>query len=297
MRVTSNIQQRETLRNLRQQLKQINESLTQVSSGLRVAKPSDDPVAAGQILRAKSQLDAFDRYRRNIDTANSRLSLEEDVLSKLTSMLEEAKEIAASQLSPAADENSREVAQHQIQELINSALQLGNTRLGNYYIFGGEQGGTPPFESGTVPAPNTLPQGEKRIEIGQNHLLPTNHSAEEVFGSSGFLLAMTQLRDAFGTPHGNDPTDAIGDAISAIDDAFANIQSLLAEVGSRMSVLEMAAANAETFEVNMHSIKSSLQDADLTEAITHLVNRQVAYQSALMATSRVIQTTLADYLI
>lgn len=297
MRVTSNSQQRETLRNLGQQLKQINKSLTQVSSGLRVAKPSDDPVAAGQILRANSQLDATDRYRRNIDTANSRLSLEEDVLSKLTSMLEEAAEIAAGQLSPTADENSRKVAQHQIQELINSALQLGNTRLGSFYIFGGDQGGTPPFENGTIPAPNSLPQGEKRIEIGQNHLLPTNHSAEEIFNSSGFLPALNQLHDALGTPQGNDSTGKIGDAISAVETAFANIQSLLAEVGSRMNVLELAAANAESFEVNMLSIKSSLQDADLTEAITHLVNRQVAYQAALLATSRVIQTTLADYLI
>lgn len=297
LRITNNIQQRDTLRNLGQQLKQVNESLAQVGSGLRVQKPSDDPVATGQILRADGQLRALDQYRRNINIANSRLSLEDEVLGKLTSMLEEAGEIAAGQLSPTADENSRRVAQRQIQELISSARQLGNTRLGSLYIFGGDQGGSPPFGSGTVPAPDISPQGVKRIEIGQNQFLSTNHSAEEVFNSSGLLPALSKLHDALATPDGDDSTGKIGEAISAVEDAFANIQSLLAEVGSRMNVLDLAATNAESFEVNMRSIKSSLQDADLTEAITHLVNRQVAYQAALLATSRVIQTTLADYLI
>ena len=43
-------------------------------------------------------------------------------------------------------------------------------------------------------------------------------------------------------------------------------------------------------------LKSDVEEVDVEEAVTELVSRQTAYQAAMLATSRVMGLTLADYL-
>jgi flagellar hook-associated protein 3 FlgL len=44
------------------------------------------------------------------------------------------------------------------------------------------------------------------------------------------------------------------------------------------------------------TFRSDLQEVDLEAAMTQLVTRQTAYQSAMLATSKVLSLSLADYL-
>ena len=52
----------------------------------------------------------------------------------------------------------------------------------------------------------------------------------------------------------------------------------------------------DTFAGNVSNLKSKTEDVDLESAITELMTRQTAYQAAMLATSKVLGTSLTDYL-
>ena len=57
---------------------------------------------------------------------------------------------------------------------------------------------------------------------------------------------------------------------------------------------DVAVGNA--FAGNVSNFKSKTEDVDLESAITELMTRQTAYQAAMLATSKVLGTSLTDYL-
>ena len=114
----------------------------------------------------------------------------------------------------------------------------------------------------------------------------------EVFLTSGALQALSDLSTALGA---NDLT-GIQNSLSALDTSHLNVQVLIGEVGASTSQLEVASSNLDALDTSLRAFKSNLQDADLEKAVTELVARQTAYQSAMLATSRVMGLNLAEYL-
>ena len=54
--------------------------------------------------------------------------------------------------------------------------------------------------------------------------------------------------------------------------------------------------NLDALKNNITTFKSNLEDVDIETAMTELTNRQVAYQAALLATTKVTGLNLVDYL-
>jgi flagellar hook-associated protein 3 FlgL len=71
---------------------------------------------------------------------------------------------------------------------------------------------------------------------------------------------------------------------------------LLGDVGAVARQLEIATANTDALDNALQTFTSDLRDVDLEKAATELITRQTAYQSALLATSRIIGLSLADYI-
>ncbi len=74
------------------------------------------------------------------------------------------------------------------------------------------------------------------------------------------------------------------------------MQDVLGETGARSRQLEMAGANVDTLETSLRTLRADLGEVDMEQAISQLISRQTAYQAALMSTSRLMSTTLTDYL-
>lgn len=300
MRITNNIIQRDALGSMQTNLRAISQAQRQVSSGLRIQDASDDPSGTSAAMQARGSLRALDQYRRNISSATSRATAEESVLDQLSNVLIRAKELGLSQAGGNASATTRQVTRAEVDELIEFAVQLGNTRFGDEYLFGGQYANQKPFDSsvsGFVPldgggTPMT-PEGARPTEIYTGQYLTASHDGKQVFLDSGALQALRDLSDALGDP---DPETAVRNALSGLDAAFTDVQTLVGEVGARVNQLEVTGANLDSLSVNLQTLKSEIEDVDLETAVTELVSRQTAYQAAMLATSRVIGLTLADYL-
>ncbi len=291
MRITNGIQQRRAIEGMQLNLQAMDRARQQVTSGKRFTRASEDPAAAAGVLESSSGLRALEQYKRNISSARARLDVEEGTLNELTNLLTRAKELAVGQMGSTASTATRLVTRAEVDELLGFATELGNTRFDGLYLYGGNYADQRPFPPGG-PSVTQPPAGTFRIEIGSAEFLEANHSGQEIFIDSGVLDALQSLS----TGLQNDNDTEIADAIQKIDAAFARVQDLTGIVGTRSNRLDVSSGNLEALDVNLRTLRSDLQDADLDRSISELVNRQVAYQAALAANARIFDTTLTDYL-
>src|SRR5690606_8793516 len=224
-----------TLTNYQATLRSIHEAQKQVVSGSRIHRPSDDPVAAGTVVRTDSQLRAIEQYRRNIGTARTRLSAEESVLGSLTDLLTRARELAIANATGTANADTRAAAKAEVEQLLAEAIQLGNTRVNGSYLFGGAFDDRRPFDADGAFDPDFPPRdaGGRQVEIASGHLIATQHDGGTVFIDSEVFASLRELADALGA---NDQ-DAVSASIASVDRAFGAVQDLIAEVGARQNAL------------------------------------------------------------
>lgn len=292
MRITNNAISRNALNNLQRSLKQVEDAQHRATTGLRVERASDDPSAANSIMTSGSTLRAITQYKRNIDSATARLNREESILDSVSQMLERAKELGVGQAGSTASTQTRLVTKAEVDQLIQQIVQLGNTSHEGEFLFGGDQSQTAPFTGLVPPFAAAPPTGTRRTEISSALSVKTNHNGTEVFLNSGVLAALDQLSTGLGT----DNTATITASLTALDAAHSNVQVLVGETGAAGQQFEVANSNLDALNASLKTFKSTLQDADLEQAVTELVGRQTAYQAAMLATSRVMSLNLADYL-
>lgn len=293
MRVTNNLIQRNATLSLQSNMQAMARAQTQVSTGRRYESFADDPQAQSRIMQTAGSLRALDQYKRNVDDATARANLEDSVLQQLTNAIDNGRQVAIQQGTATSTAANRLSAKAGIDNLLESVAALANTRYADGYLFGGDDpttapiSSTPPFYTGA-----TAPTGTHSTEIASGQFFKSNHNAREIFLDSGTMQALKDLSTALGA---NDQT-GINTALASLTLAQQGVQSLVGDIGARQNQLEVTSANLAALKTNLTTFQSSLSDADQEEAITELVSRQTSYQSAMLATSRVIGLTLTDYL-
>lgn len=304
MRITNALITRDIISRLATNSAKLAEAQDRVSTGLKVKTMSDDPTAGSAIMQASSGLRAIDQYKKNVAALGSELDAEDTALGQVTDVLTRAKELAVGQAGANANAQSRAATAAEVKQLIAQVIQVGNTKLGPAYVFGGVNSPTTaPFDSAQVAqspmyvslgAGGTpqLPQGMRSVEIATGQFMQGAHSGDTVFVQTGTLGALQQLYD--GLVANDDVT--IQAASASLDTAFGNVQSLVGDVGARRNQVETVSNGLAAFEANLTSVKSGLSEVDMEQAITDMVARQTAYQAAMLASSKVMGLSLTDYL-
>lgn len=119
----------------------------QAVSGKRVNRASDDPVANMRAVGLRAQESRDDQIGQNLELAVSLVNITDSSLSELSDLLVRAKELAV-QMSSTSNNNddARAAVAKEIEQLKLRAIQIGNARLGDRYIFGGYTTTKPPFD-------------------------------------------------------------------------------------------------------------------------------------------------------
>ena len=278
---------------------QVDAAQQQVSSGKRFTEASDDPAAAHGVMQNQSQLRAVTQYQCNVGLATSRATLEESALNQLGDILTRARELGIAQATGTASASTRSAAGTEINQLLAQAVNLGNSKDGADYLFGGTTSSTAPYTIDTTGASATFtvsgqPTGVRAVQIGSGQQLTPTHDGATVFGTSSAGPLKT-LQDMAAALASND-VPRLQSLIGEANTAFDKVQSQLGEVGARASQLQLADSNLTSLSQQLQASTSNLQDVDVEAAITMLTSRQTAYQAAMAATSRILNLSLTDYL-
>jgi flagellar hook-associated protein 3 FlgL len=203
-----------------------------------------------------------------------------------------ASSIATQQGTSTSNAANRLAAKQEVDNLLNFATSLGNTQYQGTYLFGGDNVTSAPVTSSPPFYDVAAPSGTHTTEISTGQLFKSNHNAKELLLDTGTLQALKDLSTALG----NNDVAGIGTALKSLNSSQAGIQSLVGDLGARENQLQVTGANITALQANLNTFKSNLSNVDQEKAITDLVTRQTAYQSAMLATSRVLGMTLTDYL-
>jgi len=298
MRITNNMATQLAVSQFDISRQKLEAAQRKVTTGQAFTAASDDPTAATTVMANSGALRALDQYKRNISAGTTRLSLEENAVNQLTTILTRAKELAVSQASDNASAQTRVAALAEANQLVQQAVTLANTQVGAEFLFGGSTSDTPPFVLDTSGAVYTFTAsggaGSRQVEIAAGQRASTGHDGVQVFGTmaSGALKSLQDFATALNTGL----RDNISVTLPALDTAMDRTQTTLGEVGARQNQMQIAQSNVSAFSQNLIALNSDLQDVDLETAMTELISRQTAYQAAMAATSRVMSLNLTDYL-
>ncbi|POH62135.1 flagellar hook-associated protein 3 [Cryobacterium sp. TMN-39-2] len=291
-RVTSQTQMRAAQANLQASAQRLAQLQEQSSSLKTISRASDDPARAANALAVRAEQRATAQYTRNADNGNGWLTTLDTALGASTTILNRVRDLTvqganAGTMSPAA----REAIALQIDGLKQDLLSQANaTHLGRTVFAGNSDTGVA-FTDAGVHSGGSTPGVDRRV--GADSTVRVDADGSAVFGSgpdSIFALLAT-VSDALR----NSPA-TVSSHLGAIDTALNRVIAANSDVGARQTRIESATAALVTQKGTLEAQRVQLEDADLATVILDLKLQEVAYQSALAVTARVIQPTLMDFL-
>ena len=311
MRVTEKMTANLMVQTIQQGLERNQNLQEQASSGLKINAPSDDPLAAQQVLQLKGVLQDNAQYAKNITTGNAWLGQMDNAMSEMGNIVSRANEIAMSMASGTNNGTSRAQAADEVKQLKSELVQLGNTQVSGKYIFGGFVNDKPPFDTTAINNPsdplNGTPTGayigtdnDVTMQIGKGAYVAINYSGGQLLrggsppGSTG--VDMIGTLDTLITGLSNNDTNAIQGTLPALDQAKNQILAARTVVGARTNHLQNASDDLDSMNVTLNKLVSDKEDADVIQLYSDLTQQQNAFQSALAAAGKLSNLSLLDYL-
>ncbi|MEM1333935.1 MAG: flagellar hook-associated protein FlgL, partial [Actinomycetota bacterium] len=158
----------------------------QVASGRRILQPSDDVVGATRALSVRRQLSSAERYLDAINSSKPEVDIATASLQEGGNVLSEARVLLLQAMNGTLAQSDRESIAAQMELLLDSLVDVGNTRSGERYVFSGTKTSTPAFSQSTVGGiPTVQYQGDdsiQRVSIGLDTQISINVPGSEAFG-------------------------------------------------------------------------------------------------------------------
>lgn len=138
MRITNKIMQKNNLANINTNKMYQDKLSTQMSTQKKVSKPSDDPVVAIRALRLRSSVTEITQYySKNIPDAESWLSVTEDALDNLTTIVTNMISQCTKGANGDLTTSDREIILEQLKALADEVYSTGDADYAGRYVFTG----------------------------------------------------------------------------------------------------------------------------------------------------------------
>jgi flagellar hook-associated protein 3 FlgL len=131
-----------------------------LSSGQRVNRPGDDPVAAARIYVIDKSIKQLDQFNANGMFAQGKLELEDTALTNFTDVMQRIRELTIYGMNDTQATNGRQAIAAEMRGLLENLKALANTQDSNgEYIFSGDKSTTPAYQAVTLANVESLSTG------------------------------------------------------------------------------------------------------------------------------------------
>jgi flagellar hook-associated protein 3 len=120
-------------------------ALQQVSTGLRVNQPSDDPGASASMVISLASSANVDQYTSNVSAIQSQMQTADSAISAVVTSLNSAVTIAGAGATGTSSAANDQALAAQAQGVLSNVIAQANTSFQGAYLFGGSASNTPPF--------------------------------------------------------------------------------------------------------------------------------------------------------
>lgn len=332
MRIANNTTIYNFLSSLNKSQNRMNDIQEQLSDGRIVHRPSDDPIRAFRGLRLNVNLTMNEQYTQNANDGLQWLKQTDTSLQNLSDIMQSAKElvIRAVNANPTV---TYDTLSTELDGLINQAVRVANTQIGDRYIFAGQKdklaAGILPFERRTInidvagvstPTEVVVYNGDYNkisMPVQAGAADPTKDSinvhGEEVFGpvsvqtqfggaatyaTVDIFSQLIRIKDELKNHSPGHPnlTWLSTAAVADIDRGHDRILVANTEIGARMANYEMAINFMKRDNTAIAENMSANDDLDLAKATIDFKNNENVYRAALAVGARIMPPSLVDFL-
>jgi flagellar hook-associated protein 3 FlgL len=271
---------------------------TQISTGLRISQPSDDPSAYGRVLIYQTSQREVAQYAKNAATALAVSQATYAGLQSVNAVADRAGELAVLGASTLGATSMQSYAV-EVNQLIEQAVQIGNTKYNNNYLFAGTAVDNAPFTVARDPDDGRI-TGVAYVGNSSQTSIPLSSGSQVAPSTTGvtnqgiktFITQLIALRDALNSGD----TSAVNATQAGLTDSGNRIISAIAETGGVQTRIEAAQSDLQSRSATLDTLISNEDSTDITTAVVKLSQAQTAYQAALASASQVMNTSLLDYL-
>jgi flagellar hook-associated protein 3 FlgL len=297
MRITDYSLSQQLLYNVNNVQQGLAEAYQQISTGQKLTNPSDDPSTVSHVFGQESALRSNAQYLKNLARANSVSTITYSAVSGLKDIVVSAEQlgIKSGSITSAADFTTNA---NQVNNLIEQAVDLLNTKNNGQYVFSANATGT---------APLTVTRDANGKATAVAYAGSTSGSSFEV--NDGVSLS------PYSTPTQNQQLTSVINHLIALRDAMNNKDAAAVSTANTtltsdedvvLGQISAHAALQSRVELIQTQIKqsstatdteiSALADADIAAATVRYNQMQNSYQAAISAGGKLMSTSLLNYI-
>lgn len=271
---------------------------TQAATGQRIFQPEDDPAAVGRILGLETERRQINQFQSNATRAleisqSSYAGIQE--MKKISDRAGELVTLGAGAASP----DAFKAYAKEVNQLIEQAVQIGNTKFRNDYLFAGTAVTTQPYDDSNRDASGNLltvsfagNTSQGTVQLSENSSIAPGTSNATNTGMRDFITNLISLRDALNT--GSSAT------VSGVQTSLENSENLLvnslSEHGAIELRIEVNKKQQDARAQNIETLVAKEADADLASTVVRLSQTSTAYEAALSSATKILKMSLLDYI-
>ncbi len=273
-------------------------SLDDMSTQKSIRTISDNPVGLTRTIRYRDEISNADQNVKNMDMSKGYMDTSEQALTSLTDSLIRAKELAVAMANDTNNASSRMATSREIREIIDQVVMAGNANYNGKFVFAGFRNETPPLtEDGNFIGDD----GKIFVQVTPGTFKPVNVPARNLFvpdeddRAQGHFNMVHALQNLYEGMMENDKGEIQKD-MSELEFHLEKVVGFQATIGGMWNSINntqtQVARNAEATKVTL----SEIEDADAFQVMSDFKKTEAILQSTLLASNKVLQPSLLNFL-
>jgi len=190
MRVTNKMMVNRVAYNAQAALNRFLEMQTQMSSGKRINKPSDDPLGILRDLDYRAELAKNAQFVKNVSRGQEWMQNYDRILADTNNLISGIREIAVVMANEVADDDgtSREAAAVEVRQMFEQIIELANSEIEDKFIFSGFRTNERAIVASSNGARYMGDDGQIKFQIDTSTDMVVNSIGANVFLDELFIL-------------------------------------------------------------------------------------------------------------
>ncbi|MGV8906023.1 MAG: hypothetical protein ACOH15_05445 [Acetobacterium sp.] len=333
MRITYKMMTTKYTGNLNNMATELDRLNTQVASGRKFTKTSEDTSSAVKAYQIRRDLAKVEGYQNNIGHASDFLINSETNLGDINRTVSDATVKILQGKNDTQSPDTRKIIANELRVMQDQLLETLNSSVSDSYIFGGSNTGEKPFTLDTdgnllynkIPLDSlddstpelketlkNLKSDSLYVDVGlgmsitdgvvnKNSVFSYSVPGINIVGNGktdGVSNNLYNLLGEIATEFESDDysSDKLDKLLGQFQKATNQTSQVTAEIGSKSNYLEFMTDRYVSQELNLQTRQTEVEGIDAAYTYIAFQTQKVAYQAALQMGSSIIQTSVFDYM-
>ena len=306
MRISTNMVNADFLNNLVTTTNKVQSTMNQLASLKEVNKASDNPVLVSKILDLNVSISQNSSYAMTISDAKDWTTTQDGALQLVEKSMNNIRNIVvAANNSGTLTNDEFKAYRSELQQEIGTVVDAMNTNYDGRYIFGGLKTTEPPFEvtkdaNGEV---NGLKYNGDETNLAREisngvsiNLLTNGNSVMNAQGAGKDLGTFFNELVADLDKHDEAAIADLSKKLDEVDVFKNNIVNYNTRIGAIENRIDAAKDRNGSEKITLKNTLSTRQDVDIAQKYMEYQNQMLAYKSTLAMGTKIMQTTVLDYM-